>query len=221
MSGQQWQFFAFDAHALATHVLDPMQLAIRNRDLGAWRSIVMRLDRVYPRTRLGQGGLHPCDKPITALSWYRGFEDLSLDVVPDSESESVVALSRAALEALSPMHLTSRELRPGHLFRHLASVVEPRGAEEDEFALLLQEVFSYQEGIPEPFAFLETQDVWSTYASPPTVTHIAELVAENGYLLRAAAELRADNARFSSDLVSLSHFIRTAAAEGCAVHYYE
>jgi hypothetical protein len=146
---------------------------------------------------------------------------LSPDVVPDAESESVVRLSRAALEAFSPARLISRELRPGHLFRDLAGVVEPRGDEEDEFALLLQEVFSYQEGIPEPFGFLDTQHVWSTYASPPTVAHIAEVIAQNGYLLRAASELRASRVDFSSDLVSLNHFIRLAAAEGCALHYYE
>lgn len=220
MSGQ-WQFFAFDAHALATHVLDPIQLAIRNRDIGAWRSILGRLNQVYPRTRLWRGGFNACDRPITALSWYQGFEDLSLDDVPEAESESVVALCRAALDAFSPLHLVSRELRPGHLFRDLAGVIEPRGDEEEEFALLLQEVFSYQDSIPEPFAFLDTRDVWSTYASPQTVAHIAEVIAQNGYLLRAAGALRTNRAQFSSDLVSLSHFIGLAAAEGCAVHYYE
>lgn len=173
----EWQFHAFDAELLAKHVLEPLHAAARKQDRAAWHAAFAPLAGVFPPAELTAYRLHPKDKPITALSWYKGQPDLDVKAPPTLPSESFRALCPALVWALSPFRLKSRELRPGSRFRELGGMVEAKSEmEEAEYVCLNEEIFDYQARIPEPFDFMHTRDASSSFVPAASVARVAKAI---------------------------------------------
>src|SRR5579872_4812092 len=170
-----WYFFAFDARAVTEAMLQPVQHAVRSRDLAAWAKAYDLLSR----TRYA---------PRAYRQWYSPNENsIVTDIVPDKiPSESEFGIRRTLqtfIEQASAHRIDGIFSRPSSWIMSGVSwqKILHSKAELDELELFKNEIIVRKEKLPDPFWCLESNDaVDSNYAAPEVVARMAEVEARVG-----------------------------------------
>src|SRR5215471_7457935 len=99
----EWNFFAFNAYAVAKALLVPAQEAVRERDLAAWQKVYDKLNTFhYP----------PHDSGFswegTIIANHASRNELSRDQVPDESNFALRRCQQTFIELVSKYRLESR-----------------------------------------------------------------------------------------------------------------
>lgn len=216
----EWQFVAFNPKAAAA-ILAPIQQAVQAKDANAWQKLYDQLAEFHPPAQTGHSGvLYPRSKPITA--W---FPKITKDQVPEYDSEQLKLLLMLFLEAIAAYWQCGRMSKPcvwvgirGELDWKAIWISE---AEGEEHRLLVRHIFDVQESMPDPFWFLKTRYLSSSYISPEIVKRLAEAERNTGFLRRLGKGLDGELGMIGYDMARLGLLIELAAMEGLALHYQE
>src|SRR5215469_487004 len=216
----QWQFVAFNPKAAET-VLVPAQQALRSKDVDAWQSAYDKLSQFHPSAITGYAGqLYPRSKPIT--SWY---VEVSRDQVPDENSDKLKSLLMLFLEAIAAYRVESKMSKPrvwAAIGGELAwKSIWKSEVEAEEHKLLMKEIFDLQKSVPDPFWFVQTRYISSTYVAPEGVRRLAAAEKQTNFLRRLGSGLDGELGMIGYDMARLGLVIELAALEGLALHYQE
>ena len=217
----EWQFVAFNPKAAET-VLVPAQQALRSKDVDGWQRIYDKLSEFHPPATTGYAyQLYPRSKPIT--SWYL---EVSRDRVPDENSEKLKSLLMLFLEAIAAYRVESKMAKP-FIWVAIRGELDWKSiwkseAEADEHKLLIKEIFEPQKSVPpDPFWFVKTRYISSTYVAPEAVQRLAAAEKQTNFLRRLGSGLEGELGMIGYDMARLGLVIELAALEGLALHYQE
>jgi hypothetical protein len=212
----QWYFFAFPSQHVAKAILEPVQGAIRNRDLPAWHKIFDLLKQTPYPPRVSLSGTYDLTNYTLGDGCVASKFAISRDRIPEESDFGLRRTLQTLVEFVSPHRIKSKRTRVSN------AVIDPRpwdqilSSQEDreEMQLFRDEIIVRRNKLPDPFWCLESNDAADTnYANPETVARMAEVESTAGLFRRLVRRTDLDK-----DLHSLTRDLAAAAIDPARRH---
>jgi hypothetical protein len=204
-----WNFFAFDSNSAAEAMLQPVQQAIRNRNLSLWRKLFERLYAEFSPESTTVG------KPA-----------LSAESIPDEADSDLRWRLQVFVQQMAEHRLRGNFPRLRHWVCYEISWprVLKSQVEIDQMEAFKRDVIARKESLPDPFWCLESNScVDSNYVAPEVVRRIAATESVVGLFRKLGERMDLDPERqgVAREVARAGALIDVAASRGLALYFYE
>jgi hypothetical protein len=222
-----WNWFAFNAQSVSMAMLQPVQDAVRKRDLVSWQKIYDHLSQTHTCpyvSRYYGTPIRYTPNKYTILT--PGDKDLSRDEIPE---ETIFPLRHALqmfVEHVSQLRIEGSFPRPRHWISDEVqwdNILESEG-DRQELEHFKTHIIARRERVPDPFWCLESNNaVDSNYVAPEAVAEMATMEHRIGLFrgLSERSDLDEDVRGLVLDMKAASLFMQLAASQGLAIFFRE
>jgi hypothetical protein len=223
----EWNWFAFNTQSVSMAMLQPVQDAVRKRDLASWQGIYEQLALTHTRPYVSRYYGTPVQyTPNKYTIIIPGRDALSRDEVPEEGTFPLRRALQMFVEHVSPMRIEGGFPRPRHWISHEVqwdNILESEG-DREELEHFKAHIIARREKLADPFWCLESNSaVDSNYIAPEAVAEMAKMEDRIGLFrdLAQRSDLDAEVKNLVRDMTAASLFIQLAASQRLAIFFRE